>query len=407
MQPTNTDNQETSIVSKEWRSYIEKLLPIGEQAAALSPGPHDAQWRQELYEFLYSQMAVAYMGRLHNDPKYPDFSPMYNQAFNQGFPNPDDSYYMTPVDDDGIYKISGYRGTVRLVYFEVGSGMTVPYGTGTLGPSKAVYDIDTLNIDKDGSFEVILSPTRPAGYEGDWWKLDSGSTYFIVRQRSYDWLREVDGRYAIERLDCPAARPRPSAQAIEANLEKISEWVETFAKLSLDGPWVKHLRASGLVNKVKAKDYSSASGLGNQRYVEGIFEIEDDEALVIETEIPGDCSYWNFQLVDEFWRSIDWMHRQSSLNGFTARLDADGKFRMVVAMRDPGIPNWLDTVGRKTGMVYGRWTNSSSSIAPSVTKVKVADVRKYLPADTPLVSAEERDTAIRLRRKGAQLRRRW
>jgi hypothetical protein len=161
------------------------------------------------------------------------------------------------------------------------------------------------------------------------------------------------------------------------------------------------------VNKVKAKDYSAASGLGNQRYVEGLFELDADEALIVETEIPQDCSYWNFQLVDDFWRSLEWVHRQSSLNGFTARLDADGKFRAVVASQDPGVPNWLDTVGRKTGMIYGRWTNSTSDIAPTVKKVKVTEVREHLPADTPAVTAQERDASIRLRRKGAQLRRRW
>jgi len=401
------DGNTVSTVSAEWRRYIEQLAPLGERAAALAPGSHDAQWRHELYEFLFSQIAVAYVGRMHNDPKYPDLAPMYNQIFNQGFPNPDDSYYLTPIEDDGVYKISGYRGTVRLIYFEVGSGTTVPYGTGTLGPSKGVWDVDTLRQGEGGSVEVILSPARPEGYDGDWWKLEPGSTYFIVRQRSYDWLGEVDGRFAIERLDLPAARPRPTAPQLDTNLSNIAVWAETFAKLSLDGPWVKHMRSAGLVNTVKAKDYSAASGLGNQRYVEGLFDLEADEALIIETEIPQDCSYWNFQLVDDFWRSLEWVHRQSSLNGFSARLDGDGKFRAVISSQDPGIPNWLDTVGRKTGMIYGRWTNSTSDIAPTVKKVKVTEVREHLPRDTPAVTAQERDASIRLRRKGAQLRRRW
>jgi hypothetical protein len=112
-------------------------------------------------------------------------------------------------------------------------------------------------------------------------------------------------------------------------------------------------------------------------------------------------------LADDFWRSIDWVHHQSSLNGFTARLDEDGKFRAVVSIQDPGIPNWLDTAGRNTGQIYGRWTNSTSEIAPVVTKTKITDVRQFFPAGTPMVSAQERDAAIRLRRKAAQLRRRW
>jgi hypothetical protein len=58
-------------------------------------------------------------------------------------------------------------------------------------------------------------------------------------------------------------------------------------------------------------------------------------------------------------------------------------------------------------MIYGRWTNSRSEIAPTVTKIKVAELAHHLPSDTPTVTPPERDAAIRLRRKGAQLRRRW
>ena len=42
-----------------------------------------------------------------------------------------------------------------------------------------------------------------------------------------------------------------------------------------------------------------------------------------------------------------------------------------------------------------------------MTKVKVAEVRDLLPADTPVVTPEQRDAMIRLRRKGAQMRKRW
>ena len=138
-----------------------------------------------------------------------------------------------------------------------------------------------------------------------------------------------------------------------------------------------------------------------------MFEIDADEALIVETDIPERCRYWNFQLADEFWRSIDWVHRQTSLNGHTARLDADGKFRFVVSARDPGVPNWLDTVDHRTGIVYGRWTGCSSTPTPTVQRVAFAEVRKHLPPDTPRIDATQREAAIRERRTGAQLRRRW
>ena len=81
------------MVAKEWKSYVDPLASLAEHAAALAPGEHDEQWRQNLDGFLFSQIAVAYVGRLYADPKYPNFAPMISQIFNQGFPNPDDSYY--------------------------------------------------------------------------------------------------------------------------------------------------------------------------------------------------------------------------------------------------------------------------------------------------------------------------
>jgi hypothetical protein len=391
--------------AREWRDYVEPLLPIGEKMLAKMRDPNDPQLRQELYKFLYSQIAAAYVGLVYASPEYPDFWPMFNEVFNQGFPNPDDAYYLTVVDADGVYKISGFRGTVRLLDLQVGSGPLNARGTGSFGPTLANYDFDSLHLGKDGAFEVMLSPTRPDGYTGDWWPLQPTATYLLVRQRAYDLLHEVDGRLAIERMDRPAIKPRPSAQALAASLRDIPAWVEGWTTYSLN--WVNRLREQGLINKLQVKDYSMVSGLSTQRYVEGAFDLAAGEALIIETEVPKQCRYWNFQLTDELWSSVGYVNRQSSLTGFTAKLDRDGKFRAVVSAEDPGVPNWLDNGGLKQGLVYGRWTGCSSNPTPTVIKVKTAEVRKYLPADTPSVSSGQRDAAVRLHRQGVQLRRRW
>jgi hypothetical protein len=138
-----------------------------------------------------------------------------------------------------------------------------------------------------------------------------------------------------------------------------------------------------------------------------VFDINADEALIYETEVPKQCRYWNIQLTDMLYNMLDSTNRQTTLNGYTALLDKDGKFRAVISAADPGVPNWLDNAGYKKGTMVGRWTECSSAPVPVITKVNVADVRKYLPADTPLVNAEQRNASIRMRRKGAQLRRRW
>ena len=331
---------------------------------------------------------------------------MFNQAFNFFFPNPDDSYYQAVVEGSGVYKISGFRGSARNVDFQIGSGMFIPYGSGPTGPTLSHFDLDhDVHLKKSGYFEVVLSAERPTGWKGDWWKLDPKGTFIWVRQIAYDWTREVDGRFAIERIDLPAIKPRDSAERINSAVKQIAQFTENWTNYAMK--YNESLRKRGLINKIAVDDLSGNGGLKTQRYLQGTFDFQPDEALILETEIPKHCRYWMFELTDELMASLDWVNRQITLNGYTAKLDKDGKFRAVIASKDPGVPNWLDSSDYTRGGIIGRWKECDSYPQPVITKVKLADVRKYLPADTPVISAEVRDATIRARRKAAQLRRRW
>jgi hypothetical protein len=78
-----------------------------------------------------------------------------------------------------------------------------------------------------------------------------------------------------------------------------------------------------------------------------------------------------------------------------------------LAHSDPGAANWLDTGGFTEGTLFGRWMQCSSHPLPTATVVKLADLPMHLPADTQWVTPAERAEALRRRRLGAQLRRRW
>ena len=187
-------------------------------------------------------------------------------------------------------------------------------------------------------------------------------------------------------------------------MKQVAVWAESWATASLE--WIRGFKDIP-ANTVALKQYNDKGAITVQTYIYGMFEVEDDEALIYETEIPETYRYWAIQLNDDLFRSIDWVNRQSSLNDFSAKVDSDGKFRAVISARDPGVPNWLDSAGYKKGAMFGRWYKCSSNPHPTITKVKLADIRKHLPADTAVVTAEQREAALRLRRKQYQLRRRW
>ena len=388
----------------EWPAFVEPLLSVGSRLTALLDDPHDAWLRQELYQFIFSQIAAGYIGLLHASAEHPDFWPSHHQVFNQGFPNPDDVYYMTPVDGAGLYRVSGFRGTARVVNFIISGGTLVPFGTGDLGQTFASRELDELKLEPGGAFEVLLSAVKPESWQGDWWRLDPGATHLIVRQICYDPLTEVDARLAIERLDTPASKPRPTAERIEELLKQIPAWAEGY--MTYYARRLRGLRELDLVNRVHVKGRNDTGGIPNQQYVEGFFDIRADEALILETDVPT-CRYWNFQLSDLLHRSLGMLHHQSSINGHLAHLDADGRFRAVISLEDPGVANWIDTAGYTKGMIHGRWKGCDCYPTPTITKVKLSIVRQRLPADTAIVTPAQREAAVRLRRTGMQLRRRW
>lgn len=399
-----------------WPVYTDMLAPYLADVEGL-PDQSDPQIRQETLAFLYKIASWATFGRLYQDRDYPDFWPIFNSVWNIGFPCPDDVYYMTAIDGRGVYRISGSRGTTRLVNFQIGISELMVYGEGTadfteMPPPAAEYELDRdAHVRDDDSFDVILSEKRPEGYAGDWWPLDPRANHILVRQRAYDWVKEVDGRFAIERLDVPASKPRRDAGRIAHELAMTATWIENWVRMNaMVVP--RLLLDKDMVNDVYV--IPCPPGIIGQDYVMGLFDLGPDEALVLETDLPDEAHYWSFHLTDELTSTIDIMTRQTSLNGgvwspngYTARIDPDGRFRAVVSAADPGVHNWLDTGGHRRGIIVGRWWRCSNSPQPVVRKVKLDAVRGALPVDTPAISPEERDASLRMRRRGAQMRRRW
>lgn len=389
-----------------WASYVEGLLPLGEHLRDLLTDPQDAQLEQELYRHIYLILSQGFGGLVYQSARYPDFWPQFSTMYNFAISNVDDTYYMTPLDAAGTYRITGFRGSAHIVDLQIGSEHFFYSGLGRLGPPLSNYDLDhEIKIAADGSFDFILSASRPDHHRGEWLALHPKSTYLLVRQVFYDWNSELTGRYSIERLDVPASRPRDSAQTIAWQLGHMVTATRNWAEFVLGH--TRNLRSRGVINQLAVRDFSQSGGIATQIYIDGLFDLQDDEALLVELDIPEATFYWSFVIYDELWSIADWLNRQVSINGRSAHIDADGRFRMVVSKQDPGIANWLDTAGYRRGGVFGRFNRCPGELVPVTTRLKLADVRRHLPAETPAVSPEERDQILRARRRAIQLRRRW
>jgi hypothetical protein len=391
-----------------WTDFLDGLRDLPDRILARLPVEQrdDPQIRQEVGRLALSAVAAGTIDALASDPDHPVFLPQINNYITIGQPNADTNYRSAKITPGGVYRLRGRGGSMNQARIaEVGPRPKQVEGTVNLGKPRPVHDLNTLKIDAEGRYDVILSPIRPEGYSGDWWQLDPTSNILLVRMVGSEWGKEVEPTLSIERLDIPATRARPYAATLEANLRSIPTSADFIAPLLVDRP--QKLRAEGYVNKLKDIDFSQMGGLAGQFYYEGVYELKDDEALIVETKVPEHCTYRSLILTNEIYETTDWYNNHSSLNAAQAPMDNDGILRIVVSARDPGVPNWLDTAGYPEGVIQGRWMECSSRPVPAVRKVALAQVKQSLPADTPTISAQERDKQIRDRRAALQQRPLW
>lgn len=389
----------------EWEKLIDGLRPLGEAMRVRVPARlrSDPQVMAESMRLLLAGLARASSDALVGDRRHPLFVPELNVAQNIFQPNADTIYKSCLIEPGGSYVLKGERGTTRMMILAQMGPDTLR--TGKHHPVLGQGDFDTLARDGDGRFEVAIAPERPAGHIGDWWRLEPGCEKLMIRIVSCDWGIEREPRFGIARLDVDEAKGRVPA----ADLDRAFAEMPGIARVcALAFPThVEELREQGYLNRLKVFDVSQMSGLQGQSYYEGAYELADDEALISEVRIPERYRYWSIILTNDLYETTDWYNNQSSLNDTQGVVDDDGVFRTVISARDPGVHNWLDTAGHRSGAIQGRWFGASATPNPSLRKVKLGEVLAELPPGTRRVTLAERAAALRARRLAAQQRVIW
>lgn len=388
-----------------WNAFADRLRELAPKALGKLPDRlrEDPQVQQEVGRLMLEALAAGTTQAITADGDHPMFYPSLNFLLNVFQPNADTIYRNADIAPGGSYRLRGRAGTTRMAL--IGTFGAANAGPGAVNAS-AYYDLNSLKTDADGRYDVLLSPVKPAGYAGDWWRLDPGTSRLLLRLVAQDWSKERDPTISIERVDVPAPRPRPPAHLLEQRLADLPASVERQALFLIDH--VEGLRRDGFVNKLRQWDVVAGfGGVFGQFYYEGAFELKDDEVLLLETQMPQGCLYASLLLTNDIFETIDWYNNHSSLNAAQWQIGRDGTLRVVISAKDPGVQNWLDTAGHATGVVQGRWTGCSATPIPSARKVALKDLPKLLPADTAKLSPADRDRILRDRRSAFQQRPLW
>ncbi|MEY2478042.1 MAG: hypothetical protein QOG87_3357 [Actinomycetota bacterium] len=449
--PESTDAGD--MLRHAWDAMIERLgrARSAIDDPALHPPPPDDRTLAEGYRYLLGFVFSAIERAFVGDQDFPYFRRAIQLADKSTIDNADAMYLETPIDGSRTYRIRGRAGDVRhwrgeppaatgrkappYVIFEAHTGYAGDSGSlAELRPGggragTGTLDIADLEVEPDGSFEILAGPDRPSGHTGNFLptrrtsqrtKQTHTADHLSMRVLFGDWEREDPLELHIAQIGKEGEHPPPLDPATAAaKMARVAEivdnqmrfWNEFYAVVletyqDMNGDGERYMPRNDL-NAPSRAGLATGGGQSTNVYAGGVYELGPDEALVIETRTPIAPAYAGFGLSNLWGESHDYANRISSLNSFQAEADDDGAVRYVVAHHDPGVPNWIDTTGLEVGFMTHRWTYSKPPEplpTAEVTKVEFNEIRAHLQDATGTVTAGERREQIRIRQEHVQRR---
>lgn len=298
-----------------------------------------------------------------------------------GIDNPDSIYRVIPISGDERYEIRGRVGEHRMTenYFTLWDD-----SMGTEG----LLDGHDLETEPDGSF-VVTVDSSPADGRANHVQSTPDAHEFYIRDVMLDWELDDPNWLSIERL---GGAPSTPALTDDEQAQRTAEYMAKFADFSVG--LSKGMRFGKPNRFHMAHSADTGGALRNQVYVGGHFQLEDDEAFVIDVD-DGGAAYFTVPISNVWGTTMGIRDRTGSLNKAQSEPNADGTWTYVISLADPGVPNWVDPCGLPEGILTLRMAEfpgqrPTDSLSASGQVVKLADLESVLPAGTRSVSADER-----------------
>lgn len=379
---------------------LAEAITEAERLIATAPFVETEQDLLEGYDYLAGSIRASLQMAWAYDRQFPFFVNSTNQHTKMGLDNPDTLYYHANITDDAEYVVTGRRGSTADLSFQVMNG---DYSPASSPDSLAAFDDRQIEIGPDGRFELRFGPAV-ADPPPNYFVLGPGSAMLIVREVYSDWDTEERGEIHIQRVDTAGRQPAPPtperiakkyAVAGKMLLSRIRTWFAFPEWFYLNEP-VNTLTAPRVTPGGLASQYSSV----------GHYELDPDQAMVVTVPASG-MPYQGIQLGSLWYISLDYANHQTSLTADQAEVDPDGMIRFVISAQDPGVPNWLETLGRRRGYVQLRWQRVTRELTaadgPQAQVLPLDEVGSALPYARP-VSREEYAARIAARQRAVARR---
>ena len=360
-------------------AFAELAAMLGEiEAGYIGPGRrmHTPEDRAAGRYLVANALQHGFQCWFDSDPKRPVFHRWLSPTKKLLGDNPDAVYYGAVVDPAGTYRIRGNLQGAAYTSFTVETG--AQDGHLSKGLISTLNDTE-FDVAADGSYEIIASPDPQPGGSRNWLRLEPGAGSITTR---HYWELErsaaADPTLHVPIWIEPVENPGPAAPmddaAVAAGIRRVINFVRgatiDFPNLP---PEVMPAWVSREVNRFSgSEDGEGNTGIGYSAkdidYRQTLYELDADQALVMRGRFPR-CRFANVVLWNHRLQTPPYRYRRVSLNRRQVRYEQDGSFEIVVAHRDPGVPNWIDPAGLRTGMIFWRFLMPEEEVPPIETEV--------------------------------------
>jgi hypothetical protein len=355
------------------RAAYNELLDVLREAGERYAGPESGVTeRDDVAEGLRNLSHILQSGLYAHqefDPQRPVFRRIVSPTRSFTGDNPDAVYYEAPVAGGQSYVITGnIAGAVYTSFTMEAGAVDGKWSAGTAG----ILRDDDIDVAADGSYRIRVGGD-PA--ERNWLGVPAEGGRLTTRHY-FEWPEPAAASQtlciplAIDPVTRPPAPPRWDDESVAAALQRVVNHVREKTIPEFRPP-----RKQAAFSTIVPNQFPQPAVPGNMAfaafdaaYSSAPYRLAPDEALVITGRWP-ECRFANLCLWNRFQQMYDYVNRTVSRNRANTTLEPDGTFRMIVAHEDPGLPNWLDTEGRGSGVMFWRFFLPESDIETPQAKV--------------------------------------
>jgi hypothetical protein len=395
------DGTDDAALRSAWTEFCAQLQRAGDQVFK-DANPAASMHRVDAYRFLTQNLGQAFDLALESsDTRYPVLHTFCGPTRKLGGDCADFTYQQAWIDGRSTYRLTGTRGAARFFNVTV-QGPRTP-GPGVLhepfgDTPEANLLGGQLHTGDNGEFEIYIGGPQ---HGPNWLPTTPESRKLFIRQ-GFDRWDELPAQMRIERIDMASPKPLPTpAEMVDA-----VRWAGEFVT-GLMSDWPEFPFNYGGVDaehpntfpRIGATDADSKRGRAAANMY---WKLADDEALVVEFDAHD--GLWMFTNMGVFFNSMDYLYRPVSYTPSRTTVDRDGRIRLVMAHRDPGVHNWMDTQGFECGNLTYRHMLEGEPVVLDTRVVNYDELLGALPEDTAMVDATERAAAMWERFQGIRRR---